>query len=381
MVCMFFLFLVGIDKNTFNLSDNICKGVAAFIHFFGLAIFSWTLLEGIQLLKTLRSNQLADTNSSKYSDLVRYLIGYGSPLILTFIPLFMSFILNNDAIEYMSTEYCWLHEESFIYFFIVPVAVVVVFNSYVFIVALLATKKARKRRTLTNSEKIFGEIKTWAFLSFLLGLTWASGFLIQDGLQGFSYVFVILNGSSGIFLFVHTILVNEVVMLELKIKLGLVDQVELALNRSGNRITASKSFSSSDHKPKPRRRRPWGHQNSTSSDEMPPLPRPPRKQLPRKKVQDTDRMRIAFEDHNIKENVSYPSTPENTSLSSSNSSNMSSLMLPSSNDSLYRKQEQRHERPDRRSRDYRQQHVQHDRLAELQNESKSKLRRHESVKW
>ena len=140
MVCMFFLFLVGIDKNTFNLSDNICKGVAAFIHFFGLAIFSWTLLEGIQLLKTLKSNQLADANSSKYSDLVRYLIGYGTPLILTFIPLFLSFVLNNDAIEYMSTEYCWLHEESFIYFFIIPVAAVVVFNSYVFIVALLTTR-------------------------------------------------------------------------------------------------------------------------------------------------------------------------------------------------------------------------------------------------
>merc|ERR1719270_2365115 len=170
-------------------------------------------------------------------------------------------------------------------------------------------------------------------------------------------------------------------MLELKIKLGLVDQAELALNRSGNRITASKMFKIFVDTPQPRRRRPWGDQNSTSSDEMPPLPRPPRKQLPRKKVHDTDRMRIAFKDHNIKENVSYPSTPENTSLSSSNSSNMSSLMLPSSNDSLYKKQEQRHERPDRRSRDYRQQHVQHDRLAELQNESKSKLRRHESVKW
>ena len=383
MICMFFLFLVGIDKNTFNLSDNICKGVAAFIHFFGLAIFSWTLLEGIQLLKTLKSNQLADTNSSKYSDLVRYLIGYGTPLILTFIPLFLSFVLNNDAIEYMSTEYCWLHEESFIYFFIIPVAVVVVFNSYVFIVALMATRQARKRRTMTNSEKIFGEIKTWAFLSFLLGLTWASGFLIQDGLQGFSYVFVILNGSSGIFLFVHTILMNEIVMLELKIKLGLVDQVELALNRSGDRITASKSFSSNDHKPKARRRRRgWGHQNSTSSDEMPPLPRPPRKQLPRKKIDETYRTKKALEFHNIEENNSYPSTPENTSLSSTNSSNMSSLMMPSSNESLYRKQEQKHER---RSRDYRQPQVQHqlqhDRLTELQNERKLKLRRHESVKW
>ena len=53
-----------------------------------------------------------------------------------------------------------------------------------------------------------------------------------------------LNGSSGIFLFIHTILMNDVIMLELKIKFGFADPVELALDNSGSRITASKSFKS-----------------------------------------------------------------------------------------------------------------------------------------
>ena len=50
-------------------------------------------------------------------------------------------------------------------------------------------------------------------------------------MEGFSYVFVILNGSTGIFLFIHSILMSEIVMLELKIRFGLVDQVSFIMNK------------------------------------------------------------------------------------------------------------------------------------------------------
>ena len=62
----------------------------------------------------------------------------------------------------------------------------------------------------------------------------------------------------------------------------IVFQVELAINRTGPRVTASKSFSSTDksRRPRPRRRAVEPRrQVSTSSDELPPpqLPRPTRK--------------------------------------------------------------------------------------------------------
>ena len=102
--------------------------------------------------------------------------------------------------------------------------------------------RSRAQRNVTGLENIVSQLKTWALLSFLLGITWASGLLIQDNLEEFSYVFVILNASQGITLFIHTVLMNDIVMLELKIRLGLVDQVELAIDQSRSRITASKSF-------------------------------------------------------------------------------------------------------------------------------------------
>ena len=41
MVALYLLFLVGFDKTTFNISNNLCIAFAALIHFSGLAIFFW----------------------------------------------------------------------------------------------------------------------------------------------------------------------------------------------------------------------------------------------------------------------------------------------------------------------------------------------------
>ena len=385
---LFVLFLLGFDRTTFNLSIHVCKGVAAVIQFFGLAIFSWTALEGYQLLKTLRSNHLTDVNSSKYSNLIRYLIGYGTPLLFTFVALFISFVDNNDGQELLSSMgYCWLRENTFIFFFIAPAAAVVAFNCFVFVKAFMATYEARKRRGEKGLvDKIFGQMKSSCLISFMLGLTWASGFLIQDHMQGFSYVFVILNGSTGIVLFIHTILMNEIVMLELKIKFGLVDQVELAINKSGDRITASKSFSAIDRgKPKTQRRhRHRQHNESTSSDEITPS-RPQRKQVLLKRKQERVPRRSEVKMvYTVGTDQSPASTPENTSLSSSNSVNPSSFEQ-SSSESLYRRREQKLERRMRQKPRLlgeaggQQSLAQHGRVAELVRENK--LRRHHSNKW
>ena len=54
MVGLFALFLFGFDPQTFHLSNALCTFVGAFLLFFGLSIFSWTLLEGYQLYKSLK---------------------------------------------------------------------------------------------------------------------------------------------------------------------------------------------------------------------------------------------------------------------------------------------------------------------------------------
>ena len=91
--------------------------------------------------------------------------------------------------------------------------------------------------------------------------------------------------------------------------------------------------------------------------------------------------------------MNYPSTPENTSLSSSNSVNPSSYEQ-SSTESLYKRREQQLQQQQRRARKAMmkidelsnkecitndQVTIKHERLSELKRESK--LTRHSSAKW
>ena len=287
MFFLFALFLLGFDPVLLGLSDKVCTVVSAAIHFLSLSLFAWTLVEGVQLYRSLQSNQLTDTDSTKYSNLLRYVVGYGLPLGVMTVTLLLSQVLDGGDENFMMTKrdvegvveddkigYCWLKENSFIYCFAGPVAIVLIINTLIFAKAVRVANIAKKRLNTSNTVKVFGQMKTWFILCFLLGQTWAFGFLIQEGMEVISYIFVILNGSSGIFLFVHTILMNEVILLEVKIFLGFHQKEELGMEHSGGRIMASKSFVRAV-RPNIKKRKPA--RMSTSSEELPPMPRPARK--------------------------------------------------------------------------------------------------------
>jgi hypothetical protein len=53
-------------------------------------------------------------------------------------------------------------------------------------------------------------------------------------LKEFAYIFVILNGSSGIFMFVHSVLLNEVVVQELRIRLRIDSKAKKLAPGSGS---------------------------------------------------------------------------------------------------------------------------------------------------
>ncbi len=64
--------------------------------------------------------------------------------------------------------------------------------------------------------------KSCVILTFLLGLTWSVGFGVKGELAQYAaYAFVALNGSVGLFLLLHTVLLNESVAGELAARLGI----------------------------------------------------------------------------------------------------------------------------------------------------------------
>jgi len=315
---------------------------------------------------------------------MRYIVGYGLPLIVMTATLLAANAINDNDLYIHTDGNCWLHENSWIYCFVGPVAVVLLINTAIFIKALRVATIARRRLNSSNTMKIFGQMKNWFILSFLLGLIWAFGFLIQPGIEFIAYIFVILTGSSGIFLFIHTVLMNEVILLEVKIFLGLHSKDELGMEHSNSRLMASKSFHRAERPKVVRRTKP---RESTSSEEMPDLPRPPRKFIkknPRVQMESDrehwPRRESIYFEQSTRANY-IPSTAENTSLSSANSSLKSTASNEqSSSESLAVRR--RLELARHRARLQRQSRIRHDRVQELQEEpGKSNLSRRQSNKW
>jgi hypothetical protein len=211
------------------------------IHFFGLSTFFWTGLEGVQLHKALVRKKMGD-DDGRYATLLRYVIGYGLSLLVVSLALIVTTALDTEDSSHDHNGYCWLRQTTFIWFFVGPATIVICLNLFIMFKSLRVISKAKRRSRDHSSslDVIKNHLKTWLILNFLLGITWSTGFLMIDRstVQYTIYIFVVLNGSTGIFIFVYSILYNKLVMTEIKIRLKLVDKGEFAVTYGGDRAQA-----------------------------------------------------------------------------------------------------------------------------------------------
>ncbi len=106
MFLLYLLFLTCLDPNVLGLDPEkfLCRSVAIAIHFLALCTFSWTAIEGHQLYRALVRRQLSDADG-RYSNLVRYLVGYGTPLVVVSITLIFAYgFLDQDAYGHTSAD-------------------------------------------------------------------------------------------------------------------------------------------------------------------------------------------------------------------------------------------------------------------------------------
>jgi len=167
------------------------------------------------------------------------------------------------------------------------------------------------------------QMRSWVTLSFLLGITWVLGFFIQEGSEWVAYFFVLINGSSGIFIFMHSVIKNQIVMTELKIRFGFGKNEKLAINKGG-RLAAVKSMKR-DERPKVRKRSPRPRVKTDSSSSIPSTTSEEERRQERRPARPSPRRspRRAARRVGIKDDGGYftatvtsdPPTPDNTSLS------------------------------------------------------------------
>ncbi|XP_059191988.1 adhesion G protein-coupled receptor E2 isoform X2 [Centropristis striata] len=203
-ICLFvadLIFLAGISRTQ---PEGGCKFVAAMLHYFFLGVFTWMLLEGVQLYR-----MVVLVFNATIRPLYLYVTGYGTPLVVIII----SAITRPSG--YGTDQYCWLSlDNGLIWSFYGPVCFIIVLNIFFFIVTVwkLAQKFTSLNPDLSNLHKIKAFTVTAIAQMCILGLMWVFGaFLFNEGAIVEAYIFTILNSLQGALVFImHCLLSKQV---------------------------------------------------------------------------------------------------------------------------------------------------------------------------
>ncbi|XP_026120514.1 CD97 antigen-like isoform X2 [Carassius auratus] len=202
-ICLFIADLVFLCGITSTHNQVACGIVAGLLHFFFLSAFCWMLLEGVQLYR-----MVVMVFHTTLKHLYMYLVGYGVPL----------FVIIISAITfpkgYGTDRHCWLSlDHNFIWSFFAPVCIIVILNSFVFIITVwkLAEKFSSLNPDLSKLRNIRGFTVTAVAQMCILGGMWVFGcFLFQEeGTQVALYLFTILNSFQGALIFIMHCLLSK----------------------------------------------------------------------------------------------------------------------------------------------------------------------------
>uniref|UniRef100_A0A096M0M3 Adhesion G protein-coupled receptor D2 n=1 Tax=Poecilia formosa TaxID=48698 RepID=A0A096M0M3_POEFO len=174
-------------------SKVACTLVAALLHLFFMAAFSWMLVEGLLLWSKVVAVNLSEDHHMKYY----YLIGWGLPVLIVTITL------ASASGKYSADDYCWLSvQNGIIWGFVGPVIFIIMVNILVLTRVVIITISTAKRRSIMLAlgmspaeqayEQIRAAVKAVLVLLPILGLTWLFGVLVPFSIV-MAYLFILLN--------------------------------------------------------------------------------------------------------------------------------------------------------------------------------------------
>ncbi|XP_022097099.1 adhesion G protein-coupled receptor L2-like isoform X2 [Acanthaster planci] len=222
------LFVAGVEQTQIK---TLCSVIAGLLQYSFLSAFVWMSLEAVQFYIMLV--HVFSTQSRRWP---YYLAGYGIPAIVVGV----SAGINHSG--YGTDRYCWLTtDDSFIWSFTGPVAIIIAVNLVLLVVSL---RIAYSSRSSINKGITQNDIRPWikgaTTLLFLLGITWGIGFFfINQQSLVMAYIFTILNSLQGLFIFIFYCLGNERVNSELRKFLNRQEWLPACIRKRYGRDTTS----------------------------------------------------------------------------------------------------------------------------------------------
>ncbi|XP_026700742.1 adhesion G-protein coupled receptor G6 isoform X2 [Athene cunicularia] len=199
--------------------DGLCVAVAALLHFFLLATFTWMGLEAVHMYIALV--KVFNTYIRRY--ILKFcIIGWGLPALVIAIVLasantnashvYGKELYGKDANGQGGDDFCWIKNE--VVFYVTCAGyfgIMFLMNVAMFIVVMVQICGRNGKRTNRSlKEEILRNLRSVVSLTFLLGMTWGFAFFAWGPLTlPFLYLFSIFNSLQGLFIFVFHCAMKE----------------------------------------------------------------------------------------------------------------------------------------------------------------------------
>nr|XP_058959519.1 adhesion G protein-coupled receptor L4-like [Pocillopora verrucosa] len=193
------IFFAGIDSTG---NQAACVAVAALMQYFLMASFCWMLVEGIYIyLFVVKVYNISD-KMHRYHGFC-----WGLPAIIVAVSLVIA--AGNDGIEtFVNDENCWMSSSNkVIWIFVSFVGLIAIINMTILVRVIKEVTTIQQVKD-SPTEQIRLGVRACVVLAPLLGVTWLIGFLVPLHIA-FSYIFVILNSTQGLFIFFFHCLGNS----------------------------------------------------------------------------------------------------------------------------------------------------------------------------
>ena len=219
-LCFAFLMLILGGAVFFTGIMELCAAFGTLTYWFYLAAFFWMSTVTFDTWFTFRPSatfvKVGGTNKS--------LIKYVLPCWL--IPAVIAVVVTCLDLTNIDTRFkpqfgsrvCWFNQRyALLVYFGVPVAILTVLTTIFFILTVISIRKTRNSSVNPTSKKESHNIGIYFRLYVLMGVSWIFGFVAAFvGHEALWIIFIILNASQGILIFISFV-VNRTVLSELKI--------------------------------------------------------------------------------------------------------------------------------------------------------------------
>lgn len=193
--------------------DGLCTAVAALLHFFLLATFTWMGLEAIHMYIALV--KVFNTYIRRY--ILKFcIIGWGLPALVVSIVLAsrnQNEVYGKESYgKEQGDEFCWIQDPVIFYVTCTGYfGVMFLLNVAMFIVVMVQIcGRNGKRSSRTLREEVLRNLRSVVSLTFLLGMTWGFAFFAWGPLNiAFMYLFSIFNSLQGLFIFIFHCAMKE----------------------------------------------------------------------------------------------------------------------------------------------------------------------------